>query len=188
MTLIDLWLPILLSAVFVFVASSVIHMCLPIHRGDFKKLPSEDSVLASMRAASVAPGAYMLPCADSMKDMCSPEIVEKQKLGPVGYLTVVPNGPMNMGKNLLQWFLFSVLIGVFVGYIATIGLSAASSGTDVFRMTATVAFLGYGVSNISDSIWKGVSWTITAKFLFDGLVYGLATGGAFLWMWPAATA
>ena len=39
-----LWLPILLSAVIVFVASSIIHMVLPVHRGDYRKLPEEDRV------------------------------------------------------------------------------------------------------------------------------------------------
>ena len=35
-SLADLWLPILLSAVLVFVASSLIHMVLGWHRHDFK--------------------------------------------------------------------------------------------------------------------------------------------------------
>ena len=40
-----LWLPILLSAVIVFVASSIIHMALPIHKSDYRKLPDEAKVL-----------------------------------------------------------------------------------------------------------------------------------------------
>ena len=52
----DLWLPIVLSAVFVFVASSVIHMALQIHKKDFQKLPNEDQVLAAMRGAGLKPG------------------------------------------------------------------------------------------------------------------------------------
>ena len=51
----DLWLPILLSAVFVFVASSVLHMVLPIHKGDYKKPPGEDAVLESMRDRASRP-------------------------------------------------------------------------------------------------------------------------------------
>ena len=42
----DLWLPILVSGVVVFVVSSVIHMLIPIHRGDYAKLPGEDAVRA----------------------------------------------------------------------------------------------------------------------------------------------
>jgi len=40
-----LWLPILLSAVIVFVASSIIHMLLPIHKSDYRKLPDEEKVM-----------------------------------------------------------------------------------------------------------------------------------------------
>ena len=37
----QLWLPILISAVAVFVVSSVIHMALPWHRSDFPKMADE---------------------------------------------------------------------------------------------------------------------------------------------------
>src|SRR6266851_8791731 len=37
-----LWLPIVLSAVIVFVASSIMYMLLPYHRSDYRKLPEED--------------------------------------------------------------------------------------------------------------------------------------------------
>jgi len=184
--LLDLWLPIALSAVFVFVVSSVIHMCLPVHKGDFKKLPGEESILEAMRAQGVQPGEYMFPCAASMKDMCSPEMVEKLNRGPVGYLSVTRNGPFSMGKSLLQWFLFSLLVGVFVAYIASIGLARGAATMEVFRLVASAGILGYAVTQVPNSIWKGLSWKITAKFIFDGILYGLATAAAFAWLWPAA--
>jgi hypothetical protein len=40
------------------------------------------------------------------------------KKGPVMIATVLPAGPMAMGKNLVQWFLFSVVVGVFSAYIS----------------------------------------------------------------------
>ena len=110
----ELWLPIVLGAVFVFVASSVIHMCLPLHKGDYGKLAGEEQVLETMRAAGVAPGTCMFPRPESMKDMATPEVIEKFKRGPVGFLTVVPSGAPGMGKNLIQWFSYSALISVFV--------------------------------------------------------------------------
>ena len=100
MSLTDLWLPILLSAVFVFIASSILHMVIPIHKSDFKKMPGEEKVLAEMRSQSVQPGSYTFPCAETMKNMGAPEMVEKFKLGPVGFVTVVPNGPPAIGKSL----------------------------------------------------------------------------------------
>ena len=187
-TLAGLWLPILLSAVFVFVASSVIHMMLPIHKKDWGKLVNEAEVLAALRKAGVTPGTYMFPCAGSMKEMATPEMVEKLNLGPVGHMTVLPNGPWAMGKSLGQWFAFTVVIGLFVAYLGTLALPSGAGYEQVFRFTGTVAILGYAFSNVTDSIWKGVSWSTTAKFLFDGVVYGLVTAGTFGWLWPSAGA
>ncbi len=65
----ELWLPILLSGIFVFTVSSIMHMLLPIHKGDFKKLLNEANMLEAMRTQGVQPGAYMFPCPGSMKDM-----------------------------------------------------------------------------------------------------------------------
>ena len=45
--MLSLWLPILLSAVFVFLLSAVIHMALPWHKNDFKKMPDEDKIRAA---------------------------------------------------------------------------------------------------------------------------------------------
>lgn len=181
----DLWLPILLSAVFVFIVSSIIHMATPMHKGDFKKLPGEEKVLEAMRAQAVRPGTYMFPCAESMKDCGSPEMIEKFKRGPVGFVTVTPTGAPGMGKNLVQWFLYSILIGVFVAYVTALGLDRGAVYMSVFRLAGTVAILGYAMGALPDSIWKGQKWSITLKFVFDGVVYGLVTGGTFGWLWPA---
>jgi len=182
----DLWLPILLSAVFVFVASSVIHMALPIHKKDFQKLPNEDQVLSAMRASGLKPGQYMFPCAGSMKEMCTPEMLAKLNQGPVGNMNVLPNGPINMGKSLVQWFLLSLAISACAAYVAGLGLPAGADSMLVFRVTSAAALLGYAVTHATDSIWKGLAWGVTAKFFFDGLVYALATGAAFAWSWPGA--
>lgn len=180
----SLWLPILVAAVLVFVASSVIHMMLPIHKGDYGKLPGEEQVLAAMREQGVAPGSYMLPCASSMKEYSTPTFVERLERGPVGFLTVVPSGKQNMGKSLGQWFGFCIVVSVFAAYLGRFSLPAGTGFGDVFRVTAAVGVLGYAFSNVTESIWKGVSWGITAKFLFDGIVYGVVTGLAFGWLWP----
>jgi len=66
--LIELWMPIVLSAAFVFVVSSILHMLVPIHRNDCKKLPNEDLVLSDMRKHGVVRGDYVFPCAGSMKE------------------------------------------------------------------------------------------------------------------------
>ncbi len=182
----QLWLPILLSAVFVFLASSVIHMLLPLHKGDLGKLPGEGEVLAAMRAQGVSPGDYMFPCPDSMKDMGSAEMKAKYAQGPVGFLVVLPPGGAGVGKSLVQWFLYTLLVGFCLAYLGSLVLPAGLGYPKVFRFIGSAAILVYAVAVIPDSIWKGHSWKNTCKFVFDGVVYGLVTAGTFGWLWPQA--
>jgi len=177
-----LWLPILLAAVLVFFASSVIHMVLPIHKGDYRKLPDEDRVLDGLRS-TVPPGQYMFPLADSMREMSSPALVEKFRRGPVGTMILRPPGDMNMGKALLAWMGFCLLVSVGVAYLT--GLVLPAGNGQMFRVATTAAMFCYAFSSVSDSIWKGVRWITTLKFLFDGSVYALVTGATFAWLWPA---
>ena len=147
-------------------------------------MPGEDKVMADMRSAGVQPGTYMFPCAESMKDMCTPEMIEKCKRGPVGFLTVVPSAAPGMGKNLLQWFVYCLVGGVIAAYLATLGLQRGAAYMTVFRFVGTAAIVGYAVGGVPDSIWKGQKWSITFKFVIDGVIYGLVTGGTFGWLWP----
>lgn len=187
MQLVDLWLPIVVSAVFVFVVSSIIHMFLPIHKGDYRKLPAEDKVMTELRNQGVTPGVYMFPKTDNPKDMKSPEYLEKFKKGPVGLLTVIPAGSTpGMAKNLVQWCLFCLLISAFAAYIGGKLIPAGADYRTVFRWTGTIAILGYSASSISESIWMGRPWKITWKHVCDGIVYGLVTAGTFGWLWPKA--
>lgn len=179
-----LWLPILLGAVAVFLVSSFVHMVFRIHAGDWRKLPDEDRTLDTLRAAAIPPGQYMFPNCGSPKDMGTPEMKAKLERGPVGHMTVLPPGGFNMGRSLLQWFLLSLVVSAGAGYVAGIGLGADASTTDVFRATATVAFLAHGTAAVTDGIWKGARWGVAAKFLFDALLYSLATGAVFAWLWP----
>lgn len=179
-----LWFPILLSAVIVFVASSLVHMLLPIHKSDYRKLPEEDRVLDALRSAGVTPGrTYHFPYC-THKEMKSPEVVEKFKRGPVGLLTVIPSGPPAMGKYLGQWFLYCVIVGVFAAYVTGRTRPLGTDYLEVFRVAGTTAFLAYGLGHVLDSIWKGQSWSVTVKHVLDGLIYGLLTAGTFGWLWP----
>jgi hypothetical protein len=178
-----LWLPILLSAVFVFVASSIMHMLLPYHRSDYGQLPDEDKALATLRASGLKPGLYVFPYC-THKDMKSPALLEKQKQGPVGYLTIIPSGPPVMPKFLGQWFAFCLIIGFFVAYLTAHTVAPGANYHAVFRVVGTAAFLAYGLGNLSNGIWKGQPWSVTIKEVVDGLVYGLLTAGTFGWLWP----
>lgn len=187
-SIVQLGLPILLSAVFVFLVSSVIHMATPMHKNDMGKLPDEESIMAAMRKASVQPGEYCMPRPTTMKEMCTPEFTEKYKLGPVAVVTVMPSGPPSVGKSLAQWFVWTLVVGVFVGYITALACPAGTHYGTVFQVAGTVGILGYAFCNVTNSIWKGVSWGTTFKFVIDGVLYALVTAGTFGWLWPAASA
>jgi hypothetical protein len=179
-----LWLPILLSAVLVFVASAVIHMMLGYHRSDFKKLPDEDRLLEGLGKENLPPGDYLFPYPANLKDMGSPEMLEKYKRGPVGTMTVLRSGPPTMGKQLLQWFVFCLGVGVAAAYLAGRALGPGEPYLSVFRFAGTAAFYVHSGARIVESIWMGRSWGATLKNVFDGLVYALLTGGVFGWLWP----
>ena len=86
-----LWLPIVLSAVIVFVASSIIHMLLPYHHSDYQKFPNEDTVLAALRGVGLTRGLYIFPFG-THKEMNTPAMIEKYKAGPVG-MKRIRSGP-----------------------------------------------------------------------------------------------
>jgi len=178
-----LWLPILLAAIIVFVASSIMHMLLPYHRSDYKKLPDEDKLCAAIRAAGVSRGLYMFPHC-THKDMKSPENIEKFKQGPVGTMTVFPSGPPAMPKFMGLWFVYCLVIGFFVAYLTGRTLPPGARYLAVHRVAGCTAFMAYGLGHLSNGIWKGQPWSVTIKEVIDGLIYGLLTGGTFGWLWP----
>jgi hypothetical protein len=178
-----LWLPILLSAIIVFVASSIIHMALPYHRTEYQQLPDEDKLLATLRAAGLKRGLYIFPFTNH-KDRKSPATQEKYKQGPIGMLTLFPSGPPAMGKFLGLWFAYCLIIGVFVAYLAGHTVASGAPYPAVFRVVGTAAFLAYGLGTLSNGIWKGLPWSMVLKESFDGLLYGLLTAGTFGWLWP----
>jgi hypothetical protein len=178
-----LWLPILLSAVIVFVASSIMHMVLPYHRNDYKKLPDEDKVLPVLRAAGLQRGLYVFPFC-THKEMKSPAAIEKYNQGPVGMMTIFPSGPPFIPKFLGQWFAYCLVISFFVAYLTAHTVASGTYYLAVFRVVGTAAFLAYGLGTMSNGIWKGMPWGFVMKEAIDGLVYALLTAGTFGWLWP----
>ncbi len=179
-----LWLPILLSAVLVFILSSVIHMVLGYHNRDYGQLSNEDAVRAAIRSGNPTPRQYIIPYAVDPKQMDSPEMKRKFAEGPVGVLFLKPPGPQGMGPTLVRWFVFVLVVSFFVAYIASHALPASSDYLRVFQIVGAVAFLAYAAGELPAAIWMGKPWSVACKEAFDGLVYGLATAGVFGWLWP----
>ena len=182
--LLSLWLPILLSAVLVFLASSFLHMVLTYHRNDYRKLPDEDGIQAALGKFTIPPGDYMLPCGEGMNSMKDPAFLEKMKKGPVAILTVLPNGVPSMGASLVQWFIYSVVVSIFAAYIAGHAVPRGGDYLAVFRFAGCTAFVGYALAQWQQTIWYKRSCSTTIKNTLDGLIYGLLTAGVFGWLWP----
>jgi hypothetical protein len=182
----SLWLPVIVSAVVVFVASSIIHMALKYHKADVKSLPNEDAVREALAKGNPAPGLYFTPYCAEHKQMKDPAIKAKFEKGPVAMIAVLPKGAPMLPKHLALWFTFSVLVSFVAAYVARHTLHPGDDGMLVMRITGTVAFAGYSLSHVSDSIWKGQPWANTARAFLDGAIYALLTGFVFRLMWPAA--
>jgi len=182
-SLTTLWAPILLSAVAVFLASSLIHMVLPYHRNDYRKVPSEDAVMDALRKFGIGPGDYMMPRPETRDAMKSPEFRAKLDRGPVAMMTVMAGG-FTMGKRLAQWFVYLIVVGIFAALVAGTTLGRGADHHAVFHTVALVAFAGYGLALWQNSIWYSRSWSTTIKSTVDAAVYALATALIFAWLWP----
>jgi hypothetical protein len=179
----SLWLPILLSAAFVFIASSLIHMVLGYHANDFVATPDEERVREALRG--IPPGDYVVPHAPNAAAMKDPVWQQKMKEGPSGFLTIGPSGDWNMGRSLGLWFVYCLVVSQFAAYIAGRALGPGADYLDVFRFTGATALIGYTMA-----LWQGVIWyrrsaKSALKSTLDGLIFALLTAGTFGWLWPA---
>jgi len=185
-SIVSLWLPILLSAVAVFIISSIIHMFLGYHKNDFNKLPAEDQAMDEIRKLNIPPGDYMMPYSTDNKERQSQEFKDKMNKGPVAVITMFPSGQMNMGSNLILWFIYSVIVGIFAAYISGRALVPGADYLSVFRFAGCTAFVGYSLALMQNSIWYKKKWSATILSMFDGLIYAFITAGFFGWLWQAA--
>jgi len=115
-TITGLWLPILVSAVLVFVASSIVHMVLRYHATDWDRLPDEEKARAALKGLPV--GNYRMPHCTSMADLKDEKFVAKITEGPNAAIIAFPSGPPTMGKQLGLWFVYNVLVGIVAAYVA----------------------------------------------------------------------
>ncbi|HEX9009821.1 MAG TPA: hypothetical protein VF804_05600 [Holophagaceae bacterium] len=183
-SLAHLWLPIILSAVIVFLASSVIHMVLKWHHTDYRQLPDEEALRAALHKAPAAPGQYVIPYCGDMKAMGTPEMQKKYADGPVAMLYLKAPGAPGMGAALGGWFAFNLVLSFFVAYVAGHTLAQGVHYLQVFRVVGTVGFLAYAAGSAPASIWMGKPWGVTLKEILDGMIYALLMAGTFGWLWP----
>ena len=177
-----LWLPVVVSAVLCWFAGALIWMVLPHHKSGYKGLPDEQAARNAL--SGLAAGQYNIP---HIPDPSKISDEDRQKFadGPVGMLTVFPDGMPNMGKAIGQQIVYFLIGTVFIAYCASVALMPGANYMDVFRFVATVGFLTFGWGLVPFAIWYGILWSTMARYLVDALVYGALVAGAFAWLWPS---
>lgn len=183
--LFSLWLPILLSAVAVFVISSLIHMVIKWHSPDYRGFANEDAVREAIRAGNPAPGRYVVPHCSDMKEMGSEAMLKKYREGPVGQITLAPPAPPNLGKSLGSWFVWCLVVAVVAACLATqaFGLDPTRARAAA-KLAGAVSFIAFGFGTVMESIWAARPWSSSVKYLLDAVFYGIGSGLVFLWLWP----
>lgn len=180
----SLWVPIIVAAILVFVVSSVVHMALGYHENDFDKFPHEDDLMDWIRERKVPGGSYVFPKPISKKARGTDAFKDKMNRGPLGFITLYPEGPPKMGGSLLLWLGYAVLVGVFAAYVSGRALGPGAHYLSVFRFAGVTAFCCYGMALLQNSIWFKRKWSQTLTSMFDSLIYAAVTAGTFGWLWP----
>ena len=182
--LLQLWMPILVSAVLIFVASSLIHMLFKWHNSDYRKLANEDEIRAAIRSASAEPGLYVLPHCAQMKDMQSPEMARKFVEGPVGFVTLRRSGAPAIGASLIQWFVYTLVIAAIAGSLALHAYGIAGNRHQAGHLVGMISLLVYAGGGIPEGIWMGRPWRSVGKHCIDGVIYATISALTFQWLWP----
>ena len=183
-TLDQLWMPILLSAVLVFVVSALIHMVFKWHNSDYHGFPNEDEIRAAIRKSNPSPGGYMVPHCEDKKDMAKPEVVQKFTEGPIAMVSIIKPGPPSMTRPLALWFILTLLIALASGYLASRTVPVGAGFLAVARVVSLTTFLAYAGGSLANFIWMGKTQSATMKEVLDAFLYGLVTACAFGWLWP----
>jgi hypothetical protein len=181
----SLGLPILLSAIAVFVASFLAWVVIGHHTPDWNELPDEEATITLLQKSGAKAGQYMFPMMRSKEQMADESKQRRMDSGPWGTVNIWAR-PVNMGRNLLQTFVFYLVASFFVGYLGTLALDPGASFSRVFQVTGTAGILAYAFGGVPNAIWFGTHFRSAIMDVIDGICFGLITGLVFASMWPAA--
>src|SRR5688572_21743400 len=183
MTLASVWLPIVVSTVAIFIASSLIWMVLPWHRTEWSGVGGKEEA-ARNALRGLTPGLYHLPHPATRAEMRAPEFQRKMKEGPMAFLTVLPNGMPNMARQMVSWVALIVFLMIVVAYVATRTRTPGTEYLEVFRIVGTTTWLAFGAATLQEAVWFGRPWRSVLTMNLDALIYALLAAGIFASMWP----
>src|SRR4051812_8547626 len=143
-----LWQPILVATAFCFIASAVLWMVGPHHKGDWKAAPNQDKVIAALREAGANEGGYMFPHADRGDKTAFQESMKKWAEGPAGIMYVYPRGAMSMGRMMGQQLVFFLVVNFFLAYIGHHAELDGKSYLRVFQIIGAIGFMTYSLGTM----------------------------------------
>lgn len=181
MTVLELWLPIVLSGLATHVLSTIAWMVLPHHKPEWGRLPDEDEFQDWIREKGVPAGQYLFPFAESPDEMKSEAFLARR--GKCNGMLVLWGEVPNMGLAIGQTLAFFLVAAFAIGYLDSLALPREASFGKVFRFTTTAALLTHCFG-----LFPGVFWfrRRIAMDLADKVVFALATGLVFAALWPAS--
>jgi len=181
----QLWLPIVVSAVIVFVVSALMWTVMPHHKKEWAGLKEEAGILEALRKSAPAPGLYMFPWTDDPKERQSDAMKKRYSEGPTGMLTVIDGAAMlNMGPMMVKSVIFYLVVAFFAAYVAHHALPVGADYLKVFQIVGSVGFMAFAFGSVPESIWFGRPWSSWLLQAVDSLIYALLMAGTFGWLWP----
>jgi hypothetical protein len=177
-----LWLPILLSAVFVFFASMILWTAPFWHLKDYGRADAASpAVVAAL--SSLKPGQYMFPSMDWRKATAEQKAAAGE--GPNALVLLRnPGKTFSFPAALVSYLVYCLVISTLIAYVAGVTLGPGTHYLRVFRVVGTAGILAYSFNTIAESIWYGKPWSATFRVVIDGVIFGLLTAGTFGWLWP----
>ena len=179
----QLWLPILVSAAAVWVASAIIWMAMPHHKNDYSRLPDETRFSAAVGPLGLPPGTYGFPFVSNHDETKTPEFKKQWTDGPRGHLSIWPE-KVSMARNMLVTFAVFLVVSGLIGYIGSLTLAPGAGFSKVLQVLGTAGVLSYCFAFIPNGVWFGQSARTMTMHVLDGVLYGLGTGAVFAAMWP----
>lgn len=181
--LLPLWLPIVLSAVVVWIASLIASTALPHHKKDFVALPDEDGFAGDMRRRGIPPGNYLFPDFRGREAMKSAKVAKALNEGPVGHL-IVWKTPLTMGDKMLGTLLVHLVVCTLIAYLTRVAIPGPAPFLKVFQVATTAGILAHCFSFIPAALWWGSYKRTIVANVVDGVVFGVMIGAIFGWRWP----
>lgn len=181
MSVVDFWLPILLSGLATHIYSTLAWIVLPHHKPDWNKLPVEDEFQQLIAANSVPAGQYLVPYAEHPNDQQSE--VDQQKQGKCVGTVILWSGPVNMGVAIAKTLSYFFVVALAIAHLCTLALRPGTEPLKVFEFVVVSSLLAHVAGQFPGVFWFRQRVTMDTV---DKILFAVITAAIFAALWPAA--